>query len=362
MVRLSQAHEHGLTWPASPGGGRPTPTQALEGRVATVLALQRTAGNQAVGKALASNLLATSERAGSPIPSAPASGVAAGDHAASLVRQELQRAVKQRSLLQRASAARLAADRVSLQRQAPAASESEHLNRNRFNVLPKGKLTPIDDASPEFVYKEGRSNRYRDEAGLVWELLSDDMNEFHQPKGATKPYPNKKFLHRDASGGSSEAIRQPDGTYLVTGPLQGTYNFVHPESKYSPSGLHHGVVDVLPHLFSDDYVAHPPLDASTPNVDTYRQRYELEVGTIGHVPDYTGATGGTFFDMIYIRDGAVTRPAIASWWTTFGPWGHWRFVRWISPEMEKLAEARQKAQTGGKAVEIVNRSDVKGVK
>jgi hypothetical protein len=186
--------------------------------------------------------------------------------------------------------ATVADHRPHIQRQVRPGAEIGHLERNRFNVLPTGALTPIGNADPSFKYKEGGSNSYQDEAGLIWELEPDWKTEYHQPEGhkrTANPYPNKKLLHRDASGGSAEAIRRPDGSYITTGPLRGTYNFVHPEGPLGYVG--HFFRDILPHEIRsrvvpgpepNPYVEYPPLDPKKVDVNTYRQRYESQIEPI----------------------------------------------------------------------------------
>lgn len=239
------------------------------------------------------------------------------------------------------AAARHRVDGIVVQRQSRGGVPTGHVDRNRFNVLPTGKLVPIGDADPGFNYRDGHSNSYRDAAGLVWELLPDSMNEFHQPPGATKPYPNKKLLHRDSSGGSSEAIRQPDGSYLTTGPQRGTYNFVHPDGLWSNIG--HGLRDILPHFVNDDYLDHPPLDPGKVEVDTYRQRYEDQVAPIGerretNVTDPVDRTHVVESGVVWIRhrSGDVLVLARATN-------GRLRFLRFISQDL--LAEALSHGQT-----------------
>ena len=89
--------------------------------------------------------------------------------------------------------------------------------------------------------------------GPEWEKQPDWKNEFHQPDNVDpdNPFPNKKYLLPDETGGSSEAILQPDGSYLTSGPKQGTYNYYHPEGFWGNTG--HVLWDVLPHFFNDDY-------------------------------------------------------------------------------------------------------------
>lgn len=213
----SGPHERSTLQPgAVDGGTQPMPATVLDPSARTVLSLQRTVGNRAVRNAI--GLPRRSSRTSDPEPgiSLPPRGRGSDLAALTLGDLELRRAVTARSTPSRA-ASRWPTTQV-LHRQSTTESDSGHLNRNRFNVLSKGNLSPIGDALSSFEYREGHSNSYRDEAGLVWELLPDSMNIYHQPAGATKPYPNKKLLHKDSSGGSSEAIRQPDGTYLTTGP------------------------------------------------------------------------------------------------------------------------------------------------
>lgn len=133
-----------------------------------------------------------------------------------------------------------------------------HLKRNRYNILPTGHLKLND------------GQYYTDEALVVWELQPHTKNIFHQPDvtpappGVPIPYPNispqlkydpdhpnLKFLSMDGKGGSCEAILQPDGTYLITGPKQGTYNYSNPEGILGY--FKHAVFDVMPHFFNSNY-------------------------------------------------------------------------------------------------------------
>ena len=231
-----------------------------------------------------------------------------------------------------------------LQRQ-PRTAESSHLHRNRFNVLPTGALTPIGDASPTFQYQEGHSNSYRDAAGLVWELQPDWKSKYHQPPGhetSPRPFPNKKFLHRDASGGSSEAILQPDGTYLTTGPLRGTYNYVDPTSLLGWPG--HFLYDILPHYGSQNYVDYPSLDPRTTNVDTYRQRWEAQIGPIGersetNVTDPRDRTRVVETGAVWITHSSGEVLVLAQ-----ATDGRLRFLRFIDAEFRDQALARGRAR------------------
>jgi hypothetical protein len=158
-----------------------------------------------------------------------------------------------------------------------------HTGRNVLNLVPVGRLRPVGDASPQYIYQEGHSNTYVDDAGLQWELLPNWMSRYHQPEGhedSPHPYPNKKFTHRDSSGGSSEAIMRPDGTFITTGPLQGTYNYSHPEGILGNIG--HFFQDMLPHYFNDEYENVQGRDPRTTlNPDTFSERYQQQVAPIG---------------------------------------------------------------------------------
>ena len=132
-----------------------------------------------------------------------------------------------------------------------------HLKRNRNNKLPTGELTKTD------------GNNYVDEAKLNWILQPNSRNIFHQPDNIPvqspstaypnvspqlkyEPnYPNLKFLSPNENGGSYEAILQPDGTYLITGKKQGTFNYSDPTGFFGFSK--HIIMDVIPHFFSFDY-------------------------------------------------------------------------------------------------------------
>lgn len=131
-----------------------------------------------------------------------------------------------------------------------------HLHRNKFNKLPAGEL------------KHLKGPVYVDDVGLFWELLDQSKNIFHQPDHEVEvienPYPNVegsfemdtknpnlKFLSKTNSGGSFEAILQPDGTYLTEGLKQGTFNYGHPEGFWG--SLKHAVLDVIPHFINANY-------------------------------------------------------------------------------------------------------------
>ncbi len=166
----------------------------------------------------------------------------------------------------------------------PRPPEGQHLTRNRYNVLPIGTLTPIDGASPTFTYQPNGSNSYRDEAGLLWELEPDWKTKYHQPPGhetSPNPYRTRSCFIATPAAAPRRRSAHPDGSYITTGPLQGTYNFVHPSGPAGSAG--HVVRDVIPHTLpgGDAYVSFPPLDPRKTDVDTYRQRYEAQVHAVG---------------------------------------------------------------------------------
>ena len=136
------------------------------------------------------------------------------------------------------------------------ANSDWHKNRNRHNQLPAGTLTKASD------------RWYQDENGRMWELQPHIKNAFHQPDQAQeapeRAYPNMidppvydpdnpnlKLLCLEASGGSYEAILQPDGNYLTTGAKRGTYNYAHPSGLIGM--IKHVFLDVLPHLVNPSY-------------------------------------------------------------------------------------------------------------
>jgi len=132
-----------------------------------------------------------------------------------------------------------------------------HVERNKHNILPVGVLTPTGD------------QLYVDEVHRIWELQPQIKNTFHQPSGPVPPVPvpypnvvgsldfdtnspNWKFLSPlEAGSGSYEAILQPDGSYLTTGPKQGTFNHGHPSGVWGM--VKHTVLDVIPHFFNGEY-------------------------------------------------------------------------------------------------------------
>ena len=132
-----------------------------------------------------------------------------------------------------------------------------HTDRNQYNILPKGKLKLVSD------------DLYVDEAKLQWEKLPQKMNKFHQTPSPVPPIPvpypnvegslefseespNWKFLSKERDGSVSyEAILRPDGTYLIKGEKQGTYNYGHPSGFLGT--VKHTLLDVIPHFFNDDY-------------------------------------------------------------------------------------------------------------
>ncbi len=133
-----------------------------------------------------------------------------------------------------------------------------HLERNVHNGKPAGKLSHVE------------YSLFLDEAQRQWILLPQNMNAFHQPKqpvaAPPTPYekamqgykvtydpnnPNLKFLSEDGRGGSLEAILQPDGNYLESGPQLATYNYGHPDGLWGI--IEHTLWDVLPHFANGNY-------------------------------------------------------------------------------------------------------------
>ncbi len=134
-----------------------------------------------------------------------------------------------------------------------------YLKRNMQNILPKGKLTQLEGSF------------YLDEEGVKWILQPHRKNIFHQPDVTPVPappipipypnvlpplsydpdFPNLKFLSPDGHGGSFEGILQPDGSFLIDGKKQGTYNYSDPTGFMGY--VKHAFMDVIPHFFSSDY-------------------------------------------------------------------------------------------------------------
>jgi len=131
-----------------------------------------------------------------------------------------------------------------------------HLNRNKHNRLPLGKLTHQKDG------------KFTDETGLIWELQPNFKNKLHQPDRKTEnvnnPYPNVigeltldlenpnlKFLCKNETNQSCEAILQPNGKYLTKGSKQGTYNYSHPSGFFG--NIKHFFLDVMPHFVNRRY-------------------------------------------------------------------------------------------------------------
>lgn len=131
-----------------------------------------------------------------------------------------------------------------------------HLNRNMHNKLPVGELVVLS------------GSLFEDESGAVWILEPQAKNIFHQPDEAVAPIanpypildtileldvenPNLKFLCSDASGGSYEAILQPNGEWITRGILQGTYNFAHPNGVWG--SIKHFFADMIPGFVNSQY-------------------------------------------------------------------------------------------------------------
>ena len=84
--------------------------------------------------------------------------------------------------------------------------------------------------------------------------MEKPANPYPNLRGAVEFDPgnsNLKFLSVNNTGGSHEAILQPDGTFLTTGPKQGTYNYGHPSGLWG--SIKHTFFDVIPHFINANY-------------------------------------------------------------------------------------------------------------
>ncbi len=132
-----------------------------------------------------------------------------------------------------------------------------HLNRNKNNVLPLGKLSFIE------------TQTYSDEMGKVWVLQPNNENQFHQPNNTyfidfkfpysilenapkfNSNYPFLKLLCQQQDGSSYEAILKPNNEYLTTGKERGTFNYASPEGIWGTAK--HIFLDVIPHFICSEY-------------------------------------------------------------------------------------------------------------
>lgn len=136
-----------------------------------------------------------------------------------------------------------------------------HLDRNKNNKLPEGKLTLTSD------------NYFIDENGSIWELQPNHKNEFHQPNGILNPvmmrdisipysilsdppklnkdYPYLKLLCEREDGSSYEAILTPDNKYITSATIRGTLNYASPKGIWG--NVKHTFIDVIPHFICSDY-------------------------------------------------------------------------------------------------------------
>lgn len=155
-----------------------------------------------------------------------------------------------------------------------------HLNRNKYNVLPSGKLVPKTNASPDYVYNSASDNLYVDNSGLEWKLLPGYLSVEHQPEKhelCNYPYPNKKFVHRHGVGSSELILEAPDWAPIPKGNLQESFNYVDPSGilmglycepqvilrnvdiKDRVTGtlrdLGHLIVDMIPHYIANDFLS-----------------------------------------------------------------------------------------------------------
>jgi hypothetical protein len=135
----------------------------------------------------------------------------------------------------------------------------------------------------------------------------------------------------------------PDGSYVTTGPLRGTYNFVHPSGVWGNLG--HFWSDVIPHeLQGGDYTDFPALDPRKVDVDTYRRRYEAQVQPIGdrtstNVTDPVDRTIKTETGALWIRHPAGAEVLVLATATD----GKLTFQRYIDAELRDQALARGRA-------------------
>ncbi len=140
--------------------------------------------------------------------------------------------------------------------------DSEHLNRNKFNIPPYGILLPKTTASLDFKYDPNGNNEYLDMIGREWRLESPALSVEHEIDGKNI----YKFLSMSPDGiASSEAILVREigstrgGIWKNTGAQGATYNYESPEGPmfiYDPvlnsprlSDSHWGHIwsDYLPH-------------------------------------------------------------------------------------------------------------------
>ena len=132
-----------------------------------------------------------------------------------------------------------------------------HLDRNKNNQLPIGKLSNLDKIT------------FSDEVGNTWILQPNSKNEFHQPSGIfsndislpysilepppkiNSEYPYLKLLCIQKDGSSYEAILKPNNEYLTIGKERGTFNYASPEGLWG--AIKHTFIDVIPHFICSEY-------------------------------------------------------------------------------------------------------------
>jgi hypothetical protein len=137
----------------------------------------------------------------------------------------------------------------------------------------------------------------------------------------------------------------PDGSYITTGPLRGTYNYAHPSGAWGSAG--HVVMDVAPHELpgGDQYRDFPALDPRLVNIDTYRQRWEAQVQPIGedtstNVNDPTGRTIRTQTGVLWIHHPSGETVLVVARATN----GKLSFLTYVDTEMRDQALARGRAR------------------
>ena len=134
---------------------------------------------------------------------------------------------------------------------------SFHLDRNKNNKLPIGRLSSLDEIT------------FSDEIGNIWILQPNSKNQFHQPSGVfsndisfpysilgnppkiNSEYPYLKLLCIQKDGSSYEAILKPNNEYLTIGKERGTFNYASPEGFWGM--IKHTFIDVIPHFICSEY-------------------------------------------------------------------------------------------------------------
>ncbi len=130
-----------------------------------------------------------------------------------------------------------------------------HVRRNQFNKDPIGI----------FIYQGNQ--RYLDGGGLTWRLVPPSGSVYHQtpleselrhyysnfevPPIFNPESPNLKMLSKTNNGASFEAVVLPNGTLLLAGAQQATYNYSDPSGLLGNIG--HLFLDLIPHWINSNY-------------------------------------------------------------------------------------------------------------